>query len=115
MIGVAKDAEQRGGVGRDHGVGLMWRFVANPGAIGVEPDVERLSVRIEGSRRFFRYPSHCRNTGRRRKRADTAATHRRAIARHSDVKITLNIYAHTNLAEMRSALGKLGDALGQAG
>jgi integrase len=30
-----------------------------------------------------------------------------AIARHSDVKITLKIYAHTNLAEMRSALGKL--------
>ena len=30
-----------------------------------------------------------------------------AIARHSDVKITLKIDAHTNLAEMRSALGKL--------
>ena len=30
-----------------------------------------------------------------------------AIARHSDVKITLKIYGHTNLAEMRSALGKL--------
>jgi integrase len=30
-----------------------------------------------------------------------------AIARHSDVKITLKIYAHTNLDDMRSALGKL--------
>lgn len=29
------------------------------------------------------------------------------IARHSDAKITLKIYAHANLAEMRSALGKL--------
>jgi integrase len=30
-----------------------------------------------------------------------------AIVRHSDVKITLKMYAHTNLDEMRSALGKL--------
>ena len=30
-----------------------------------------------------------------------------AIARHSDVKITLKIYAHTSLEQMRSALGKL--------
>jgi hypothetical protein len=30
-----------------------------------------------------------------------------AIARHSDVKIALQIYAHTNLAAMREALGKL--------
>jgi integrase len=30
-----------------------------------------------------------------------------AIARHSDVKITLKIYAHTNLDQMRSAFGKL--------
>jgi integrase len=30
-----------------------------------------------------------------------------AIARHSDVKITLQIYAHTNLAAMRDALGKI--------
>jgi integrase len=30
-----------------------------------------------------------------------------AIARHSDVKITLKIYAHTHLEEMGQALGKL--------
>jgi integrase len=30
-----------------------------------------------------------------------------AIARHSDVKITLQIYAHTNLTAMREALDKL--------
>jgi integrase len=30
-----------------------------------------------------------------------------AIARHSDVKITLQIYAHTNLKAMRKALNKL--------
>jgi integrase len=34
-----------------------------------------------------------------------------AIARHSDVKITLQIYAHTNLAAMREALGKLDEWL----
>ncbi|MFI5911583.1 tyrosine-type recombinase/integrase [Dactylosporangium sp. NPDC051541] len=30
-----------------------------------------------------------------------------AIARHSDVKLTLKIYAHSNLAEMRKALDKI--------
>ncbi len=30
-----------------------------------------------------------------------------AIARHADVKITLKVYSHTNLAAMRQALGKL--------
>jgi len=34
-----------------------------------------------------------------------------AIARHSDVKITLQIYAHTNFAAMREALGKLDEWL----
>ncbi|MDT5034846.1 MAG: hypothetical protein QOE03_31, partial [Micromonosporaceae bacterium] len=34
-----------------------------------------------------------------------------AIARHSDVKITLQIYAHTNLAAMRDALDKLDEWL----
>jgi integrase len=34
-----------------------------------------------------------------------------AIARHSDVKITLQIYAHTNLAAMREALSKLDEWL----
>ena len=30
-----------------------------------------------------------------------------AIARHSDVKITLKIYAHSNLKAMREALDKI--------
>ncbi len=30
-----------------------------------------------------------------------------AIARHADVRITLEIYSHTNLEATRSALGKL--------
>jgi integrase len=30
-----------------------------------------------------------------------------AIARHADVKLTLKVYSHTNLDEMRQALGKL--------
>jgi integrase len=30
-----------------------------------------------------------------------------AIARHADVRITLEIYSHTNLDAMRQALGKL--------
>jgi integrase len=34
-----------------------------------------------------------------------------AIARHADVKITLKIYAHTNLDQMRSAFGKLDGTL----
>jgi len=30
-----------------------------------------------------------------------------AIARHADVKITLKVYSHTNLAAMREALGRV--------
>jgi integrase len=30
-----------------------------------------------------------------------------AIARHADVKLTLEVYSHTNLEAMRQALGKL--------
>lgn len=34
-----------------------------------------------------------------------------AVARHADVKITLKVYSHTNLGEMRAALGKLDERL----
>ncbi len=30
-----------------------------------------------------------------------------AIAKHTDVKLTLNVYSHANLDAMREALGKL--------
>lgn len=36
----------------------------------------------------------------------------REIVGHSDLEVTMTIYAHTSLDEKRSALGKLGDALG---
>ncbi|WP_235834811.1 tyrosine-type recombinase/integrase [Actinomadura logoneensis] len=35
----------------------------------------------------------------------------REIAGHSDIDVTMAIYAHTSLEEKRAALGKLGDAL----
>ena len=36
----------------------------------------------------------------------------RAIVGHSDLAVTMTIYAHTSLEEKRAALGRLGDALG---
>ncbi|RFU42750.1 site-specific integrase [Actinomadura logoneensis] len=36
----------------------------------------------------------------------------REIAGHSDIDVTMTIYAHTSLEEKRAALGKLGDVLG---
>jgi integrase len=36
----------------------------------------------------------------------------REIVGHSDIEVTMTIYAHTSLDEKRTALGKLGDALG---
>ena len=36
----------------------------------------------------------------------------REIVGHSDIEVTLTIYAHVPLDEKRKALGKLGDALG---
>ncbi|GAA2614404.1 tyrosine-type recombinase/integrase [Actinomadura fulvescens] len=36
----------------------------------------------------------------------------REIVGHSDIEVTMTIYAHTSLEEKRAALGKLGDALG---
>lgn len=36
----------------------------------------------------------------------------RDIVGHSDIEVTMTIYAHTALGEKRKALGKLGDALG---
>jgi integrase len=36
----------------------------------------------------------------------------RDIVGHSDIEVTMTIYAHTALAEKQRALGKLGDALG---
>jgi integrase len=35
----------------------------------------------------------------------------REIVGHSDIEVTMTIYAHTSLDEKRQALGKLGDAL----
>jgi hypothetical protein len=35
----------------------------------------------------------------------------REIVGHSDIEVTMTIYAHTCLSEKRQALGKLGDAL----
>jgi integrase len=35
----------------------------------------------------------------------------REIVGHSDIEVTMTIYAHTSLSEKRQALGKLGDAL----
>jgi integrase len=35
----------------------------------------------------------------------------RKIAGHSDIEVTMTIYAHAALDEKRKALGKLGDAL----
>jgi integrase len=35
----------------------------------------------------------------------------REIVGHSDIEVTMTIYAHTALAEKRQALNKLGDAL----
>ncbi len=35
----------------------------------------------------------------------------REIVGHSDIEVTMTIYAHTSLDEKRRALGKLGDAL----
>jgi integrase len=36
----------------------------------------------------------------------------RDIVGHSDIEVTMTIYAHAALGEKRRALGKLGDALG---
>ncbi|GAA0413277.1 hypothetical protein GCM10009530_77300 [Microbispora corallina] len=36
----------------------------------------------------------------------------REIVGHSDIEVTMKVYAHTSLNEKRAALGKLGDALG---
>lgn len=36
----------------------------------------------------------------------------REIVGHSDIEVTMTIYAHVSLDEKRKALGKLGDALG---
>ena len=36
----------------------------------------------------------------------------RDIVGHSDIEVTMTIYAHVSLEEKRKALGKLGDALG---
>jgi integrase len=38
-----------------------------------------------------------------------------AIAGHAHVDVTMSIYAHTAMDDQATALGKLGDALGQAG
>ncbi|GAA2402664.1 hypothetical protein GCM10010404_70720 [Nonomuraea africana] len=35
----------------------------------------------------------------------------REIVGHSDIEVTMTIYAHASLDEKRKALGKLGDAL----
>jgi integrase len=35
----------------------------------------------------------------------------REIVGHSDIEVTMTIYAHTSLDEKRRALGKLGEAL----
>jgi integrase len=35
----------------------------------------------------------------------------REIVGHSDIQVTMTIYAHTSLSEKREALGKLGNAL----
>jgi integrase len=36
----------------------------------------------------------------------------RDIVGHSDIEVTMTIYAHVSLDDKRNALGKLGDALG---
>jgi integrase len=36
----------------------------------------------------------------------------REIVGHSDIGVTMTIYAHASLDDKRRALGKLGDALG---
>jgi integrase len=36
----------------------------------------------------------------------------RDIVGHSDIEVTMTIYAHVSLEEKRKALGKLGEALG---
>jgi integrase len=36
----------------------------------------------------------------------------RDIVGHSDIEVTMTIYAHVSLEEKRNALRKLGDALG---
>lgn len=36
----------------------------------------------------------------------------REIVGHSDIEVTMTIYAHASLDEKRKALGKLGDMLG---
>ncbi|WP_279507959.1 hypothetical protein [Actinomadura sp. KC06] len=36
----------------------------------------------------------------------------REIVGHSDIEVTMTIYAHPALDEKRAALGKLGDVLG---
>jgi len=36
----------------------------------------------------------------------------REIVGHSDIEVTMTIYAHVSLDEKRKALGKLGEALG---
>ncbi len=36
----------------------------------------------------------------------------RDIVGHSDIEVTMTIYAHTSLDDKRAALRKLGDALG---
>jgi integrase len=38
-----------------------------------------------------------------------------AIAGHAHVDVTMSIYAHTAMDDQATALGKLGDALGQVG
>jgi hypothetical protein len=39
----------------------------------------------------------------------------REIVGHSDIEVTMTIYAHTSLDEKRQALGKLGNALAWPG
>jgi integrase len=36
----------------------------------------------------------------------------REIVGHSDIEVTMTIYAHVSLEEKRKALGKLGEVLG---
>ncbi|GAA2088366.1 tyrosine-type recombinase/integrase [Actinomadura alba] len=36
----------------------------------------------------------------------------REIVGHSDIEVTMTIYAHSSLDDKRTALGKLGEALG---
>ena len=86
------------------------RAANEPASIGrasVWPDVRRAG-------RSTAEPGADAGPRRRRRRLDLGAPPHvvREIVGHSDIEVTMTIYAHVSLEEKRKALGKLGEVLG---